>query len=131
MSTNKTWSQEELLKLKQLWLNHTPEEISLILDRTPSSISTKASMKKFQRSKEFNSMRMKNRAKSIKEAMIRKKESGEMRAKPMKDYSFYGKPGVLPGSRVYMNVDRPASLEVSEAKKSAKVYIPSTLGTDF
>lgn len=76
-------------------------------------------------------MRMKNRAKSIKEAMISKKESGEMRAKPKKDDSLYGKPGVLPGSRVYMNADRPGWLEVSAAKKSAKVYIPSTLGTDF
>lgn len=131
MSSNKPWRPEEILKLKQLWLNHTAEEISLILDRTPSSISTKASMKKFQRSKEFNSMRMQNRAKSIKEAMTSKRESGELKKNPRKDYSFYGKPGVLPESRVYMNVDRPASLEVSAAKKSAKVYIPSTLGADF
>ena len=131
MSANKPWSPEELLKLKQLWLNQTAEEISLVLDRTPSSISTKASMKKFQRSKEFNSMLMKNRAKSIKEAMASKLEAGELKTNSRKDDSLYGKPGTLPGSRVYMNEDRPASLEVSTAKKSAKVYIPSTLGADF
>ena len=131
MTANKAWSPEELLNLKQLWLNHTAEEISLILDRTPSSILTKASMKKFQRSKEFNSMRMKNRAKAIKDSMASKREAGELKTNPRKDYSFYGKPGVLPGSRVYLNVDRPGWLEVSAAKKSAKVYIPSTLGADF
>lgn len=131
MSSNKPWSAEELLRLKQLWLNHTAEEISLILDRTPSSISTKASMKKFKRSKEFNSMRMKNRAKSIKEAMASKLEAGELKTNQRKDDSLYGKSGVLPESRVYLNVDRPGWLEVSTAKKSSKVYIPSTLGTDF
>lgn len=76
-------------------------------------------------------MRMKNRAKSIKEAMASKLEAGELKTNPRKDDSLYGKSGVLPESRVCLNVDRPGWLEVSTAKKSAKVYIPSILGTDF